>query len=195
MPQPPSAAMAIPPQRQLCGSQTPIRGEIDFRHLTFTYPTARTEDGTSSGPVLHDINLHIPAGSTLAIVGPTGSGKSTLASLIARLWDAPPGYPLHRRPLDSRLSRHRIAPRHRLRSAGHISFQRHVARKHRVRRQRPAMEEQIYEAAEIASVSGEIQSFPQRLRHDGGRARHHAFRRTETAHVASRARFCASRKS
>ncbi len=38
-----------------------------------------------------NIDLKIPAGSTLAIVGPTGSGKTTLAALIARLWEAPPG--------------------------------------------------------------------------------------------------------
>jgi ATP-binding cassette subfamily B protein len=41
--------------------------------------------------VLREINLKIPAGSTLAIVGPTGSGKTTLAALIARLWEAPEG--------------------------------------------------------------------------------------------------------
>ena len=62
-----------------------IRGEIEFRNLTFAYPTAPNE------PVLRDISLHVPAGSTLAVVGPTGSGKSTLAALIARLWEAPPG--------------------------------------------------------------------------------------------------------
>jgi ATP-binding cassette, subfamily B, multidrug efflux pump len=61
------------------------RGEIDFRHLTFAYPTAPDQ------AVLQDINLHVPAGSTLAIVGPTGSGKSTLAALVARLWEAPAG--------------------------------------------------------------------------------------------------------
>ena len=62
-----------------------IRGDIEFRHLTFAYPTAPDD------PVLSDINLHVPAGSTLAIVGPTGCGKSTLAALVARLWEAPPG--------------------------------------------------------------------------------------------------------
>ena len=41
--------------------------------------------------MLHNINLEIPAGSSLAIVGPTGSGKSTLVSLIPRLHDAPEG--------------------------------------------------------------------------------------------------------
>src|SRR5580698_4567433 len=60
-----------------------IAGEIEFRNLTFAYPDAP--------PVLKDINLRIPAGSSLAIVGPTGSGKSTLVRLIPRLHDAAPG--------------------------------------------------------------------------------------------------------
>jgi ATP-binding cassette subfamily B protein len=59
-----------------------IRGGVTFRSLTFAY------DGP---PVLHDIDLEVPAGTTVAVVGPTGSGKSTLVSLIPRLWDAPPG--------------------------------------------------------------------------------------------------------
>jgi ATP-binding cassette, subfamily B, multidrug efflux pump len=67
----------------VAGDETPIRGEIEFRNLTFAYPTA------PDTPVLRDLSLRVPAGSTLAIVGPTGSGKSTIAALIARLWDAP----------------------------------------------------------------------------------------------------------
>ncbi len=59
-----------------------IRGEIEFRNLSFAY------NGT---PVLHDINLHVPAGSSVAIVGPTGSGKTTLVNLIPRIYDAAPG--------------------------------------------------------------------------------------------------------
>jgi ATP-binding cassette subfamily B protein len=58
------------------------QGDIEFRNLNFSY------NGT---PVLHDINLHIAAGSSLAIVGPTGSGKTTLVSLIPRIYDAEPG--------------------------------------------------------------------------------------------------------
>src|SRR6202041_1645343 len=74
------------------GDASRIQGEIEFRDLTFTYPTSSgNAEGSRGGPVLHDISLHIPAGSTLAIVGPTGSGKSTLAALIARLWEAPAG--------------------------------------------------------------------------------------------------------
>src|SRR5258708_939855 len=81
------------------GKTAEIRGEIEFRNLTFTYPTARNDmDGTNGNgtaavnkPVLRDISLHVPAGSILAVVGPTGSGKSPLAALIARLWDGSPG--------------------------------------------------------------------------------------------------------
>jgi len=61
---------------------TQIRGEIEFRGLNFAY---------NGVPVLHDINLRILAGSSLAIVGPTGSGKTTLVSLIPRIYDAAPG--------------------------------------------------------------------------------------------------------
>jgi len=59
-----------------------IRGEVVFRGLSFAY------DGRE---VLSGIDLEVPAGSTVAIVGPTGSGKSTLVSLLPRLFDAAPG--------------------------------------------------------------------------------------------------------
>ena len=64
------------------GEDFALKGEIEFRHLSFGY---------GDTDVLHDISLKIPAGSSLAIVGPTGSGKSTLVSLIARLYEAPDG--------------------------------------------------------------------------------------------------------
>lgn len=63
-------------------SDAVLKGEIEFRHMNFSY---------GQTPVLHDICLRIPAGSSLAIVGPTGAGKSTLVSLISRLYEAPEG--------------------------------------------------------------------------------------------------------
>jgi ATP-binding cassette subfamily B multidrug efflux pump len=74
-----------------------LQGEIEFRNLTFAY---------NGRPVLEDISLRIPKGSTLAIVGPTGSGKSTLAQLVPRLYSAPPetvfvdGVPVEKLPID-----------------------------------------------------------------------------------------------
>jgi ATP-binding cassette subfamily B protein len=59
-----------------------ITGEIEFRGLNFAY------DGKQ---VLHEVNLHVPAGSSLAIVGPTGAGKTTLVDLLPRVYDADPG--------------------------------------------------------------------------------------------------------
>jgi ATP-binding cassette, subfamily B, multidrug efflux pump len=72
-----------------------LTGTIEWRHLTFAYPGPPTPHEAKAGgdgpPVLHDISLTVPAGTTLAIVGPTGSGKSTLVSLLPRLFDPPPG--------------------------------------------------------------------------------------------------------
>jgi ATP-binding cassette subfamily B protein len=63
-------------------ADTVLRGEIEFRNLSFSY---------GDTPVLREISLTIPAGSSLAIVGPTGAGKSTLVNLISRLYEAPQG--------------------------------------------------------------------------------------------------------
>src|SRR6185369_12851348 len=64
--------------------RAPSEGEIEFRNLTFSYKP-------NEEPVLHDINLRIAPGQTVAFVGRTGSGKSTLINLIPRIIDAPPG--------------------------------------------------------------------------------------------------------
>ncbi len=80
-----------------------LRGEIEFRNLNFSYD----EDNGHSAQVLHHLSLKIPAGSSLALVGPTGSGKSTLVNLIARVYDASPGSilmdgrPIREYPLDT----------------------------------------------------------------------------------------------
>lgn len=140
-------------------AESGIRGEIEFKHMTFSYPTA---EGEAAGvPILSDISLHIPAGSTLAIVGPTGGGKSTLAALIARLWEAPAGTLL----LDGRSIRE--YPLAGLRRAiGYVpqdTFLFSETLRENIAFGVPeAVEDHILEAAEIASISGEIQSFPSR---------------------------------
>jgi ABC-type multidrug transport system fused ATPase/permease subunit len=57
----------------------PVEGRVHFDHVTFGY---------GEGPdVLHDLDLDVPAGTTVALVGHTGAGKSTIAKLLARFYD------------------------------------------------------------------------------------------------------------
>src|SRR6185437_9510309 len=60
-----------------------VRGDIDFVDVSFCY--------NSEQPILSDINMHVKAGTTVAIVGPTGSGKTTLVNLIPRFYDVSKG--------------------------------------------------------------------------------------------------------
>jgi ABC-type multidrug transport system fused ATPase/permease subunit len=61
----------------------PITGQIDLEQVDFSY----LEDT----PVLKDVNLHIEAGKTVALVGPTGAGKTSIANLILRFYDVTEG--------------------------------------------------------------------------------------------------------
>jgi ATP-binding cassette subfamily B multidrug efflux pump len=169
-------AATVPPQ-------TPLEGDIEFRSLTFTYPTNLAGNGAdltktaSASPaasggsghaaksngaaqaVLSDINLKIPAGSTLAIVGPTGSGKTTLAALIARLWEAPEGqilidgHPIGEWPLEKLR-----------RSIGYVPQDTYLFTETvggNVAFGLPEFDSnQIRTAAEIASLDAEVQDFP-----------------------------------
>jgi ATP-binding cassette subfamily B protein len=62
---------------------TSVRGDIAFRDVGFSYVPDR--------PVLPDLNLTVPAGQTVALVGTTGAGKTTIAKLIARFYDPTSG--------------------------------------------------------------------------------------------------------
>jgi ATP-binding cassette subfamily B multidrug efflux pump len=144
-----------------------VRGEIEFRNLTFTYPTVRSDtDGTKSNgtagvnpPVLQDISLHVPAGSILAIVGPTGSGKSTLASLIARLWESPQGTllvdgrPIREWPLETLR-----------RAVGYVPQDTFLfsetLRENVAFGVDSATDQEIHAAADVASIAAEIEEFP-----------------------------------
>jgi ATP-binding cassette subfamily B protein len=149
------------------GKTGEIRGEIEFRNLTFTYPTVRSDsNGAKSNgsaavnkPVLQDISLCVPAGSILAIVGPTGSGKSTLASLIARLWEAPAGTLL----IDGRPIRE--WPLETLRRAvGYVPQDTFLfsetLRENIAFGVDSATDEEVHNAADVASIAAEISEFP-----------------------------------
>ena len=61
-----------------------IKGEIEFRHLSFRYPDKETDS-------LHDVSFKINAGEKIGIVGRTGSGKTTIVDLILRTYNVPRG--------------------------------------------------------------------------------------------------------
>jgi ATP-binding cassette subfamily B protein len=135
---------SLPPQQQ-------VRGDIEFHNLTFAYPDAP--------PVLHDINLRIPAGTSLAIVGPTGSGKSTLVSLIPRLHDAAPrnvlidGQPIRNFTLATLRKSIGFVPQE--------TFLFSETIRQNIAFGRPdASTEQVEEAATIAHICNEILEFP-----------------------------------
>ena len=92
-----AGAISRPPQMKKNASEQPPKlpagqkpepellpnGALEFRHLTFAYD--------DRGPALRDVSFAVPAGSVLAVVGPTGSGKSTLGTLLCRLYEPPRG--------------------------------------------------------------------------------------------------------
>lgn len=66
------------------GGSEPVAGDIEFDHVTFTYPG-------DDAPTLKNVSFKVKAGEMIGIVGATGSGKTTLAQLIARLYDPDEG--------------------------------------------------------------------------------------------------------
>jgi len=144
-----------------------VEGDIEFRNLTFAYPTTMAGGSANAGGngnrpadgVLRDINLRIPAGSTLAIVGPTGSGKTTLAALVARLWEAPDGAVL----IDGRSIRE--WPLDTLRRAiGYVPQDTYLFSEtvgENIAFGLPKFDlERVREAAEVASLDADVQEFP-----------------------------------
>ena len=127
-----------------------LRGEIEFRGLNFGYGDKN---------VLHDISLKIPAGSTLAIVGPTGSGKSTLIGLIPRLLDVVDetlwidGRPIREYPLKVLRSNIGVVPQETFLFSETI-------RENLCFGAPNATNEEIMEAAEAAYIRREFEEFP-----------------------------------
>jgi len=74
--------LSIEPEPDAGSGARPERGAISVRNLRFAY---------GDEPVLDGVSFELAAGETLGVIGPTGSGKSTLVSILARLYDPPPG--------------------------------------------------------------------------------------------------------
>jgi len=131
-----------------------IQGEIEFRHLNFSY---------GSTPVLRDINLRIPAGSSLAIVGPTGSGKTTLVSLIPRIYDAEPGsvlidgIPIREYPIAALRQSLGFVPQETFLFS-------ETVRENIAFGEQAASDDDVRSAAQAASIAEEIESFPEQYR-------------------------------
>jgi ATP-binding cassette subfamily B multidrug efflux pump len=128
-----------------------ITGDIEFRNLNFAYEGKQ---------VLHDINLRIPSGTSLAIVGPTGSGKTTLVSLIPRIYDAEPGTVL----IDGRPIRDYSLASLR-RSIGFVPQETFLFSE-RIRENiafgvDSATDAEIHNAAAAANIAADIESFPE----------------------------------
>jgi len=128
-----------------------LRGEIEFCNLNFGY---------NGVPVLNEVNLRIPAGSSLAIVGPTGCGKTTLVSLIARIYDAEPGAvlidgrPIREFPLETLRRNIGFVPQETFLFS--LTIRENIA----LGRDDASLEE-IKAAAEAANIAQDIESFPE----------------------------------
>ena len=133
---------------------TQIRGEIEFRGLNFAY---------NGVPVLHDINLRIPEGSSLAIVGPTGSGKTTLVSLIPRIYDAAPGSvwidgkPVRDFPLEPLRRQIGFVPQETFLFS-------ETVRENIAFGKEDATDDEVHAAAEAANIAQDIEEFPEQYR-------------------------------
>jgi ATP-binding cassette subfamily B protein len=128
-----------------------IRGEIEFRDLSFSY---------NGAPVLNEVSLKVPAGTSLAVVGATGSGKSTLVSLIPRIYDAPEGSVL----IDGKPISEYPLPTLR-RAIGFVPQETFLfsdtVRENIAFGTNDASDAQVIRAAEAASIAADIADFPE----------------------------------
>ncbi|MCH2046901.1 MAG: ABC transporter ATP-binding protein/permease, partial [Saprospiraceae bacterium] len=68
-----------------------LRGEIEFRNVSFHYPHGNSKNSSPSRPALDNVSFRIAAGETLAIMGGTGAGKSTIIALLMRFYEPDSG--------------------------------------------------------------------------------------------------------
>jgi len=129
-----------------------LDGDIEIRNLTFSYPEAKE-------PILKNVSLKVPKGTSLAIVGRVGSGKSTLVHLLVRLYNPPAGtifidgHEIHEIPLKTLRGQIGIVPQDQFLFSStirdNIGFDPH-----------PYSDDQIIQASRIAQVYDNIVEFP-----------------------------------
>ncbi|MGI8758801.1 MAG: ABC transporter ATP-binding protein, partial [Acidimicrobiales bacterium] len=131
-----------------------IAGEIRLEHVGFAYE--------AGSPVLHDIDLTVRPGETLALVGPTGSGKSTIAKLVTRFYDPTEGrvlidgHDLRHVTLDSLRRQLGIVPQEPFLFAGSIGYNIAFARP-------DATDEELAEACRALGIDELVERLPQGL--------------------------------
>jgi ATP-binding cassette subfamily B multidrug efflux pump len=139
----PAVALAGSPEKE-------FRGQIELRGLNFSY------GGTT---VLRDVNLQVPEGSSLAIVGPTGSGKTTLVNLIPRVYDAAPdtvyidGAPIREYPIEFLRRNIGFVPQETFLFSDTI-------RENIAFGKEDATDEEVRLAAAAANIASDIEAFP-----------------------------------
>jgi ATP-binding cassette subfamily B protein len=132
----------------------PIHGDIRFDHVTFGYDPAT--------PVLHDIDLHIDVGETVAFVGPTGAGKSTMAKLVTRFYDPTEGrvlidgHDIAHVTLDSLRSQLGVVPQEPFLFAGSVRENIAFARP-------DATDDEVWEAVRTVGLMEVIERLPEQL--------------------------------
>ena len=149
----------VPPTEPVEIDPAKVAGTVRFEHVDFTYGSG--PDATDRN-ILDGIELEIPAGSTLAVVGPTGSGKSTLAALLPRLYDPTAG-----RVLIDGMDVRDIAPKDLASLVGVVSQETYLihdtVRQNLLLAKPAADDDELWAALEYASVAETIHQLPQGL--------------------------------
>ena len=132
-----------------------LQGHVTFKGVTFSYPGAPE-------PALKNIDLDIPPGKTVGIIGFTGAGKSTFVSLIPRLYDITDGevridgYPIKQIPVETLRS-----------SIGYVTQETFLfsetIRENIIFGEHGAEEELVERVADIAHLSGDVADFPKKF--------------------------------
>ncbi len=136
-------------------SITELQGHISFKNVTFSYDN-------ENEPVLKNIDLDIPAGKSVGVIGFTGSGKTTLVSLIPRLYDVEhgklliDGHPIEKIPLNTLRSHIGYVPQE--------TFLFSESIRENIAFGNGGTEKQLVErVADIAHLSGDVEDFPKKF--------------------------------